>query len=40
VREAIEAHRWDEANEYLERTARVIDAYAEHLERATQLISQ
>jgi len=39
VREAIEANRWDEANEYLERTARVLEGYADRLERGRQLLS-
>ena len=38
VREAIEAHRWDEANDYLQLTARVLDTYADRLQRATQLL--
>jgi N-acetylated-alpha-linked acidic dipeptidase len=38
VREAIEAGRWDEANEYVGVTARVLGAYCERLEQATALL--
>jgi N-acetylated-alpha-linked acidic dipeptidase len=39
VREAIEAHRWEEANDYLQLTARVLETYADRLQRATQLFA-
>jgi N-acetylated-alpha-linked acidic dipeptidase len=38
VREAIEQHRYAEANEYVAITAHAIDTYAEHLEAATLLL--
>jgi N-acetylated-alpha-linked acidic dipeptidase len=38
VREAIEQHRYAEANEYVAITAHAIDTYAEHLDAATQLL--
>ncbi len=38
VREAIEAGRWDEADEYVGITARVLGAYCERLEQATALL--
>ena len=34
VREAIEERRWDEANRYVVRTAKVLDAYSARIERA------
>ena len=38
VREAIEQHRWDEANEYVARTAAVLSGYCDRLDRATALL--
>jgi N-acetylated-alpha-linked acidic dipeptidase len=40
VREAIEAGRWDEANEYVVITAQVLAAYCGQLEAATALINR
>jgi N-acetylated-alpha-linked acidic dipeptidase len=34
VREAIEEHRWDEANRYMAVIAGVLDAYGQTLESA------
>jgi N-acetylated-alpha-linked acidic dipeptidase len=38
VREAIEQHRWSEANEYVVITAAVLGAYCDRLDRATATI--
>lgn len=38
VREGIEQHRWDEANEYVGRTAAVLSGYCDRLDRATALL--
>lgn len=38
VREAIEAHRWDEANEYARLTAQALTAYCDRLDQATALL--
>lgn len=38
VREAIEAHRWDEAGKYATVTARVLDGYREQLDRLTAML--
>src|SRR4029434_9165722 len=35
VREALEADRWQEANEYARRTAEVLSAYCDRLDQAT-----
>ncbi len=40
VREAIEAQRWDEANEYAKVTAQVLSAYCDRLDQATALLQQ
>jgi N-acetylated-alpha-linked acidic dipeptidase len=40
VREALESRRWAEAQAYVGRTAQVLSAYAERLDRATALIEQ
>ena len=40
VREAIEANRWDEANTYIGLTARVLEAYAERLDKASALLAR
>jgi len=40
VREAIEGNRWDEANTYIGLTARVLNAYAERLDRASALLTR
>ena len=40
VREAIEAGRWEEANQYAAITAQVLSAYCEQLEAATALINR
>jgi N-acetylated-alpha-linked acidic dipeptidase len=37
VREAIEANRWDEAQAYIARTAKVLEACARRLDEATAL---
>ncbi len=38
VREALEAHRWGEAQAYIGRTAKALDAYSARIGRATRLI--
>jgi N-acetylated-alpha-linked acidic dipeptidase len=38
IREAIDDDRWDEANRYIEVTAKVIGAYCDRLDRATQVL--
>jgi N-acetylated-alpha-linked acidic dipeptidase len=38
VREALEANRWEEANEYARRTAEVLSAYCDRLDQATALL--
>ena len=38
VREALEGRRWAEAQTYVGRTAKALDAYAERLERLTALV--
>ena len=40
VREALEARRWDEANQYAGVTAKVIDRYRAEIEKATALLNQ
>ncbi|MBV9316725.1 MAG: folate hydrolase, partial [Gammaproteobacteria bacterium] len=39
VREAIESARWEEANRYAAITAQVLGAYADGIERATEIIT-
>ncbi|MGZ8406933.1 MAG: transferrin receptor-like dimerization domain-containing protein, partial [Caulobacteraceae bacterium] len=39
VREAIEARRWDEAQVYIGRTAKTLDAYSARLDQARALLS-
>jgi N-acetylated-alpha-linked acidic dipeptidase len=39
VREAIEQHRWDEANEYSKLTAQALQSYCDRLDRATALLT-
>jgi N-acetylated-alpha-linked acidic dipeptidase len=39
VREAIEQHRWDEANEYSKLTAQVLAGYCDRLDKATALLA-
>ncbi|HZF25201.1 MAG TPA: transferrin receptor-like dimerization domain-containing protein [Steroidobacteraceae bacterium] len=39
VREAIEQHRWDEANEYSRLTAQVLQGYCDRLDKATALLT-
>lgn len=39
VREAIEQNRWDEANEYIVLTAKVLDVYSTRVDRAVAIIS-
>jgi N-acetylated-alpha-linked acidic dipeptidase len=39
VREAIEASRWGEAEEYATITARVLSAYCDGIDRATVLLN-
>ena len=39
VREAIEQHRWDEADEYARLTAQALGAYCDRLDQATALLS-
>jgi N-acetylated-alpha-linked acidic dipeptidase len=34
IREAIEEHRWDEANQYIGVVSRVLNAYSTRLDRA------
>ena len=40
VREALEARRWEEANQYAGVTAKVIDGYRAQIEKATALLSK
>ena len=40
VREALEARRWDEANQYAGVTAKVIDGYRAQIEKLTALLSK
>jgi N-acetylated-alpha-linked acidic dipeptidase len=40
VREALEARRWDEANQYAGVTAKVIDGYRAQIEKATALLTK
>jgi N-acetylated-alpha-linked acidic dipeptidase len=40
VREALEANRWGDANEYSEITAAALNAYCDRLERATAVLRQ
>lgn len=40
IREAIEGGRWKEANEYIGRTAHVLDAYSDRIDRAAALLSK
>ncbi|KAA0068628.1 transferrin receptor-like dimerization domain-containing protein [Rhodanobacter sp. T12-5] len=40
VREALEARRWNEANEYAGVTAKVIDGYRAQIEKATALLNK
>jgi len=40
VREAIEQNQWEKANQYSARTAAVLDAYCERLDKATALLRQ
>ncbi|HXS27844.1 MAG TPA: transferrin receptor-like dimerization domain-containing protein [Steroidobacteraceae bacterium] len=40
VREAIEGRRWDQANDYLMRTAHALDACRERIDRAAALLSR
>jgi N-acetylated-alpha-linked acidic dipeptidase len=39
VREAIEEHRWDEANEYAVITAKALTTYCDRLDRATAILA-
>ncbi|WP_243039711.1 transferrin receptor-like dimerization domain-containing protein [Dyella sedimenti] len=40
VREALEARRWDEANQYAKATAKVLDGYRAQLDRITALLEK
>jgi N-acetylated-alpha-linked acidic dipeptidase len=40
VREALEARRWEEANQYAVITARVIDGYRNHLDQLTAMLDK
>jgi len=39
VREAIEGRRWDEAADYIGRTAKVLDALSAKLDEATKALA-
>jgi N-acetylated-alpha-linked acidic dipeptidase len=38
VREAIEGRRWDEARDFIDRTAQILNAYSDGLDQATALL--
>jgi N-acetylated-alpha-linked acidic dipeptidase len=40
VREAIEARRWDEAEQYIAITARALEGYSQRLDAATALLNK
>jgi N-acetylated-alpha-linked acidic dipeptidase len=40
VREALEARRWEEANQYAVITARVIDGYRNQLDQLTAMLDK